>query len=261
MVEANDFRPAFTPAVAAEFIGTFLVTFLSAACAANAADNGLAVAALGTGFAYAMITYSTVHISGGHLNPAITAGYMVVAANGFAIREGISYMLAQLTGAVAGAFLVKSILPIEALVHPFVTLGSLSDKHGEQVFILEFFCTMILGMVTFATVVDRKNNLADNAAPLAIGFAYTIGMFAEGPYTGGSMNPARTLGPAIAFGDLSHVWYYLLATFLGGIASALLYRYALGVVEQEMTEAGGAVDAEQGTEEKDKGYRYPKRMV
>ena len=86
-------------------------------------------------------------------------------------------------------------------------------------------------------------------------------MFAEGPYTGGSMNPARTLGPAIAFGDLSHVWYYLLATFLGGIASALLYRYALGVVEQEMTEAGGAVDAEQGTEEKDKGYRYPKRMV
>lgn len=135
MVEWEDFKPAFTPAVAAEFIGTFLVMFLSSACAANAADNGLAAAALGTGFAFAMITYSTVHISGGHLNPAITAAYMVVSANGFTIREGISYMIAQFTGAITGAFLIKSILPIEALVHPFVTLGSLSDKHGEQVLV------------------------------------------------------------------------------------------------------------------------------
>lgn len=133
MVEWEDFKPAFTPAVAAEFIGTFLVIFLSSACAANAADNGLAAAALGTGFAFAMITYSTVHISGGHLNPAITAAYMVVSANGFSIREGVSYMIAQFTGAICGSFLIKSILPIEALVHPFVTLGSLSDKHGEQV--------------------------------------------------------------------------------------------------------------------------------
>ena len=100
MVELDDFKPAFTPAVAAEAIGMFLVTFLSSACAANAADNGLAAAALGTGFAFAMITYSTVHISGGHLNPAITAAYMAVGANGFTIREGISYMLAQFTGAI-----------------------------------------------------------------------------------------------------------------------------------------------------------------
>lgn len=76
-----------------------------------------------------------------------------------------------------------------------------------QVFILEFISTLILGLVTFATVVDRERNMADNAAPLAVGLAYTVGMFAEGPYTGGSMNPARTLGPAIAFGDLSHVWW------------------------------------------------------
>mmetsp|Transcript_54384 Transcript_54384/g.88055 ORF Transcript_54384/g.88055 Transcript_54384/m.88055 type:complete len:256 (+) Transcript_54384:44-811(+) len=240
----QEITPAFTPAVAAEFIGMFLVTFLSAACAANAADNGLAAAALGTGFAFAMITYSTVHISGGHLNPAITAAYMAVGANGFTVREGISYMLAQFTGAITGAFLIKSILPIEALVHPFVTLGSLSDKHGEQVFILEFISTLILGLVTFATVVDRERNMADNAAPLAVGLAYTVGMFAEGPYTGGSMNPARTLGPAIAFGDLSHVWYYFLATFLGGITSGFLYKYALGVETE--TEA----DTERGTEAK-----------
>ena len=57
-----------------------------------------------------------------------------------------------------------------------------------QVFILEFISTLILGLVTFATVVDRERNMADNAAPLAVGLAYTIGMFAEGPYTGGETN-------------------------------------------------------------------------
>ena len=57
-----------------------------------------------------------------------------------------------------------------------------------QVFILEFISTLILGLVTFATVVDRDRNMADNAAPLAVGLAYTIGMFAEGPYTGGTLD-------------------------------------------------------------------------
>ena len=56
---------------------------------------------------------------------------------------------------------------------------------SPQVFLLEFIATLILGLVTFATMVDRERNVSDNAAPLAVGLAYTIGMFAEGPYTGG----------------------------------------------------------------------------
>jgi len=178
MVELDDFKPHFTPAVAAEFIGMFLLSFLSAAAAANAADNGLVAAAIGTGFAVTVLMYSSVHISGGHLNPAITAGYMAVGANGFTIKEGVSYMVAQFLGAIVGAFAAKSCLPFQALVHPFVTLGSLSDKHGEQVFILEFICTLVVGLVFFATVVDKQRSVADNAAPLAVGLAYAIGMFA-----------------------------------------------------------------------------------
>lgn len=64
---------------------------------------------------------------------------------------------------------------------------------------------------------------AKNAAPLAIGLAFVVGVFAEGPFTGGSMNPARTLGPALAFGQLKHVWVYLVATFAGGACAALTY--------------------------------------
>lgn len=87
MVELADFRPTFTPAVAAELVGSFLLLFLSGATAATAADNGLATAALGYGLSLAILVYSTAHISGGHLNPAITAGYMVVSAQGFTIRK------------------------------------------------------------------------------------------------------------------------------------------------------------------------------
>ena len=133
MVELDDLKPSFTPAVAAEFIGTFLVQFLASACAANAADNGLAAAALGTGFAFAMVMYSISHISGGHLNPAVTVGHLITGGEDLKLKEGLSYIIAQFFGAVCGAFLAKSCLPIEALVHPFVTMGSLSDKHGEQV--------------------------------------------------------------------------------------------------------------------------------
>eukprot|EP00961_Rhodomonas_salina_P175006 2360725-Rhodomonas_salina.2 len=137
MVEASDFKPALTPAVMAEFVGSFLLAFLAGAAAANAADNGLSAAALGVGLAVAMLTYTTVHISGGFLNPALTAGVMIMGGDkDVGIKAGISYMIAQFTGAIIGAILVKSCLPVEALVHPFVTLGSLSDKHGEQVGVL-----------------------------------------------------------------------------------------------------------------------------
>mmetsp|Transcript_36708 Transcript_36708/g.75257 ORF Transcript_36708/g.75257 Transcript_36708/m.75257 type:complete len:248 (+) Transcript_36708:151-894(+) len=233
MVELEDFKPSLTPAVMAEFIGSFLLQFLAGAAAANAADNGLSAAALGVGLAVAMLTYSTCHISGGHLNPAITLGCVCVGVQGIGIKEAISYTIAQFVGAICGAFLVKSCLPVEALIHPFVTLGSLSDMHSEQVFIFEFMCTLVLGLVFFAAIVDEKRSMAGNAGPLAVGLAYTIGMFAEGPFTGGSMNPARTLGPALAFGNFGHVWVYMLATFLGGLAAAFFYKLALGVEEEE----------------------------
>ncbi|EKX54087.1 hypothetical protein GUITHDRAFT_150148 [Guillardia theta CCMP2712] len=233
MVELDDFKPSFTPAVAAEFIGTFLVQFLASACAANAADNGLAAAALGTGFAFAMVMYSISHISGGHLNPAVTVGHLITGGEDLKLKEGLSYIIAQFFGAVCGAFLAKSCLPIEALVHPFVTMGSLSDKHGEQVFMMEFICTFLVVLVFYATVVDKNRSVADNAAPIAVGLCYAIGIFAEGPYTGGAMSPARTFGPAVAFGTLEHVWYYVLATFLGGIAAAYFYVYVIGLHEKD----------------------------
>jgi glycerol uptake facilitator-like aquaporin len=87
MVELSELRPTFTPAVAAELIGSFLLLFLSGASAATAADNGLAAAALGYGLTLTILIYSTAHISGGHLNPAVTAGYMAVPGSGFSIRK------------------------------------------------------------------------------------------------------------------------------------------------------------------------------
>jgi len=117
---------------------------------------------------------------------------------------------------------LKLALPPAMDETPFTTTGSLSLSHPFQVFFLEFICTFALVYVFFATTVDKAGS-AKNAAPLGIGLAVMTGVFAEGPFTGGSMNPARTIGPAMAFGLLKHVWVYLLATLAGGASAGLLY--------------------------------------
>jgi aquaporin TIP len=95
---------------------------------------------------------------------------------------------------------------------------------APQVFLLEFICTFVLVYVIFATAVDRKGAAA-NAAPLAIGLAVVACLFAEGPFTGGSMNPARSLGAAVAFWTFDHLLIYILATVCGGAAAGYTYNY------------------------------------
>jgi len=206
--------------IVAEFVGTFLYQFIGGGCDANSVSTGLATAAIGNGLCLAAIMYATAGISGGHLNPAVSTAFVVTGRMGK--KRYMWYCIAQVLGAIIGAMVLKLALPPAMDETPFTTTGSLSLSHPFQVFFLEFICTFGLVYVFFAGSVDR-NGTAKNAAPLAVGLAVMSGVFAEGPFTGGSMNPARTLGPAIAFGLLKHVWVYLLATLGGGACAALLY--------------------------------------
>ena len=121
------------------------------------------------------------------------------------------YCAAQLLGACAGAAVLRLALPPSYLETPFITAGSLTAAHPVQVFLLEFTCTFVLVYVIFATAVD-KAGAAKNAAPLCIGLAVVAGVFAEGPFSGGSMNPARSVGAAVAFWNFKHLLIYLFAT-------------------------------------------------
>mmetsp|Transcript_47834 Transcript_47834/g.119564 ORF Transcript_47834/g.119564 Transcript_47834/m.119564 type:complete len:248 (+) Transcript_47834:30-773(+) len=206
--------------VVAEFIGVMLFAFVGGGCGVNASSTGLATAALGNGLSLAVLIYATAGVSGGHLNPAVSTAFRVTGRLGN--QRYLWYIAAQFLGGIVGSFALKLALPPALLATPFTTSGSLTAAHPVQVFLLEFICTFVLVLTVFATAVD-KSGAAKNAAPLAIGLSVVAGVFTEGPYTGGSMNPARTFGAAIAFWDFSHFFIYLFATITGGAFAGLVY--------------------------------------
>lgn len=206
--------------VIAEFLGVFLFSFFGGGCDANSVSTGLPTAAIGNGLLLAVLVYATAGISGGHLNPAVSAAFFATGRLGK--QRFMLYVAAQLAGACCGACLLRLSLPPSYLDTPFITAGSLTAAHPVQVLILEFTCTFILVYTIFATAVD-KAGAAKNAAPLTIGLAVVAGVFAEGPFSGGSMNPARSIGAAFAFWKFNHILIYIIATMCGGIAAGMCY--------------------------------------
>jgi MIP family channel proteins len=206
--------------VLAEFLGMFLFTFFGGGCDANSVSTGLPTAAIGNGLCLAVLVYATAGISGGHLNPAVSTAFFVTGRLGR--QRYLLYVAAQFLGASLGAAVLRLSLPPSYLETPFITAGSLTAAHPVQVFMLEFTCTFVLVYVIFATAVDKSGS-AKNAAPLCIGLAVVAGVFAEGPFSGGSMNPARSVGAAVAFWKFNHLLIYLFATVSGACAAGLTY--------------------------------------
>jgi len=223
----------FQKHIAAEFIGTLLFVFLAGAAAVNAESSGLVTGALGSGFALAVMIYATAgdNGSGGKLNPAVTAGLLITGR-----IEKITAaweMIAQFVGALCGGILLKISLPHTDLTVPLLAMGGPSTNHPLSTFIWEYMSTAFLVFTVFATVVDKHGRHAESGlkvtlpapfAPLAIGLAVVVGSFAAGPFTGGAMNPARALGPAIAFWNFKNIWVYILANFMGGMSGAVVYE-------------------------------------
>jgi MIP family channel proteins len=219
--------------VAAEFIGTLLFTFLAGAAAVNAESSGLVTGALGGGLALAVMIYATAgdNGSGGKLNPAVTAGLLITGR--LDRIRGVWEMVAQFVGALCGGILLKLSLPHTDLTVPLLAMGGPSTNHPLSTFIWEYMATAFLVLTVFATVVDKHGRHSESGlkvtlpapfAPLAIGLAVVVGSFAAGPFTGGAMNPARALGPSIAFWNFKNILVYLLADFAGGMSGAVIYE-------------------------------------
>jgi glycerol uptake facilitator-like aquaporin len=204
-------------AYAAEFVGTFLFQFFSALITVETRD-GLVASAFAMGLTLIVLSYACIGISGAHLNPALTLGVLVSGKCGMSVANGLIFIGCQFFASVFGSFLAKWMLPACALdpatgdfpplskcspdrILTFNIQGSLSADHGLSVFLFEMVCTFGLVWAYFATAVDERSG-ARLFAPLAVGFAMLAGTIAEGPGTGASMSPARTLGGAIVFGDM-----------------------------------------------------------
>jgi len=214
----------------AEFIGTFALVFVSAA--AGLYNVGLLGIALAYGFTLAVFAYAYGHISGAHLNPAVTLGH---AANGnIKWGDAAVYWVAQFSGAALAAFLLKTFVSqIDAnAVAGMATNGVLTAEHSYYALGVEALLTFFLVNTVLHITNDGK---AGPFAGWAVGTAVTIAVLAGGPLTGASMNPARSFGPAIfteaikaGTVDWKNPMFYLIyfvGPFIGAILAVLVYRF------------------------------------
>ena len=216
------------PAALAELVGTFILVFGGTAVAvgailsrptAGAAYDSLAIA-LAFGLALAAVAAAVGHVSGAHVNPAVTLG--LASTGKFPWRSVPAYLGAQLVGAVLGA--VGTWLAFGGPGRNEANLAATYPARGVgdlQAFLLEILITFILVFVVVSVATDDRAPAA--IAPIAVGFALAIGVFIAGPVTGGAVNPVRALGPMLVAGNLTSVWLYVLGPIIGGVLAALLY--------------------------------------
>lgn len=218
-------------ALIAEFIGTFVLVFIGALAviiASNVALSeggnylGVIVAALAHGLVLVALVYTFGHYSGAHLNPAVTAGLLV--GGKIAIVPAIGYWVVQFLGGIVAGFIALALASPAGLAGFGETKGILTADHLGTAAILEAILTFILVTTVYQAAVYGK---AGNLAGVAIGLSLAACIFAGGVFTGASLNPARTLGPALAAGDFSYVPMYLIGIFAGGIVAGLLNAYVL----------------------------------
>jgi MIP family channel proteins len=206
----------------AELIGTFALVFVGSAVGMY--NAGLLAVALAHGLTLAVFAYAYGHISGTHINPAVTFG---LALNGtLQWGEAVVYWIAQFAGAVLAAFALKAIVGVvnaEAFAAAQTT-GVLTEGFPYYALGVEALLTFFLVTTVLHTAVAGK---AGPLAGWAIGTALTIAMLAGGPLTGASLNPARTFGPAAVAGTARDGMMYLiyfLGPLLGSAIAVGVYR-------------------------------------
>jgi aquaporin NIP len=220
----------------AEFIGTFALVF--AGCGAIAVGKlPHAGVALAFGLVIAVMIYALGHISGAHFNPAVSIGFAI--GRHFAWRRVVTYSIAQLAGATTGALTLRIILGADRPLGVTAPAGS-----DAQALAMEAVLTFFLMLVITAVATDTR--AVGEAAALAIGGTVALGALVGGPISGASMNPARSLGPALASGDPSHLWVYLAGPILGSAFAAAVYEWLRVQPEEQSAVEQSAVEQTAG---------------
>jgi len=219
---------------AAEAIGTLFLVLIGCGACLNHAEDFVRIA-LAFGVTVATMAQSIGHVSGCHINPAVTAGLLVGQKIG--LVKALLYVVSQCLGAILGAGLLKVFYPssISSSDSGYLGLTGLAPNISPgQGFGVEFFITFVLVLVVFGSAADdiaAKNT--KGSAPLAIGLSITTCHLYAVPLTGASMNPARTFGPAVIAMNFTNHWVYWLGPILGGICASIVYNMILKAQEEK----------------------------
>ena len=179
---------------------------------------------LAHGGAIALMIYAFGHVSGAHINPAVTIPMIITKKIG--LTDGIGYIIFQLIGAVAAAATLKAIFPVLGQAVNFGTQGGPSDLINKSIssgFAIEAILTFFLVLVIFMSAVHKKASPGWHGFTIG-GMVFLIHLVAV-PLTGASVNPARTFGPALISGFWEFHWLYWAAPILGGIIAGVLMNY------------------------------------
>ena len=203
--------------VLAEFLGTFFLVFAGTGAIVINDVTGGAIGHAGIALTFGLVVLAMIHafgdVSGAHLNPAVTLGFAV--ARRFGWREVPSYLMAQLAGAFAASGLLKLLFPMAGTLGATLPAGSVA-----QSFTLEIVLTAALMLVILSVSTGAKEK--GITAGIAIGATVGLEAMFAGPICGASMNPARSLAPALVSGRIEHLWLYPVATILGALLAVPL---------------------------------------
>ncbi|KAG8366823.1 hypothetical protein BUALT_Bualt16G0007800 [Buddleja alternifolia] len=227
----ENYPPDFLKKVIAEIISSYLLVFVTCGSAALSSRDEQKVSKLGAsmtgGLIVTVMIYAVGHISGAHMNPAVTLAF--AAIRHFPWKQVPFYAAAQLTGATCAAFTLR------VLLHPIQYIGTTSPSGTHiQALIMEIVVTFSMMFITSAVATDTK--AIGELAGIAVGSSVCItsilaGTFKETwshfcrPISGGSMNPARTIGPAIASNYYNGIWVYILGPVCGTLLGAWSYSF------------------------------------
>lgn len=206
-------------ALVAEFVGTFALVFIGCSAAALTFEQGGSLT--GTAFAFGLVLMTMIYVlgnySGANFNPAISFGLALSGRMNWGIM--LAYWIIQLIAGIAAAALVVYFFGTASGVG--ASIGSLTYSEPWKAVLVEAFATFFL---VIAVLLITHNPMLAIVAGIAIGLVLTFDILAIGALTGGSMNPARSLGPAIFSNNMSSYWIYIVGPLLGGLLAALVYK-------------------------------------
>ncbi|XP_041371460.1 aquaporin AQPAe.a-like [Gigantopelta aegis] len=227
--EIDDLRSAnFWRAVFAEFLGCFLLVLTGIGAGLHEEGTphpGSVHVILQAGFYIAVVISILGHVSGAHVNPALSIGFAVTRK--ISVARFLFYVIGQCSGAISGAALLKALIP-ESMNGNFGLLSPAKNVSPEQALFVEMIVTFVLVFTVFAMIDEQRTDIA-GSKPLIIGLVVCTNIFFSGHISGGCMNPIRNLGPAVIVGRMELQWIYWVGPMVGGACGALVYNCVFSI--------------------------------